>query len=95
VAIRSTGQRVGAAADGAVLVDVSAIDVVVIDPACHTATVGAGATWADVVEAAGRHGLAPVVGEWSHRSAVSDTLSGGMGWLARRYGLASDSVIGF
>jgi len=95
VAIRSSGQRVGAAADGAVLIDASAIDAVSIDPACHTATVGAGATWADVVEAAARYGLAPVLGEWSHRSAVSDTLSGGMGWLARRYGLASDAVIGF
>ena len=59
-----------------------------IDPACCTATVGAGATWADVVAEASRHGLAPVLGEWSHRSAVSDTLCGGLGWLARRHGLA-------
>ena len=95
VAIRSLGQRAAAAADGAILIDASAIGEVAIDPACCTATVGAGATWADVVAEASRYGLAPVLGEWSHRSAVSDTLSGGLGWLARRHGLASDSVVGF
>lgn len=95
VAIRSQGQRVGEAADGAVLVDLARLDSVSVDEACRTATVGAGATWAMVIEQAARHGLAPVVGEWSQRSAVSDTLCGGMGWLARRQGLACDSVVSF
>ena len=36
-----------------------------------------------------------MLGEWSQRSAVSDTLSGGLGWLARRHGFASDSVVSF
>ena len=95
VAVRSRGQRSGSTADGAVLIDLAAIDRVTIDPTCRTATVGAGATWATVVEKAGRHGLTPVFGEWSERSAVSDTLCGGMGWLTRRHGLACDSVISF
>ena len=62
---------------------------------CHTAVVGAGATWAGVFAETDRHGLTAVVGEWSQRSAVSDTLSGGLGWLARRHGFASDSVVSF
>jgi FAD/FMN-containing dehydrogenase len=95
IAVRSGGQRSGSDAGGAVLIDLAALDSVTVDPACRTATVAAGATWAAVIEHAGRHGLAPVPGEWSHRSAVSDTLCGGMGWLARRHGLACDSVISF
>ncbi|HZB39367.1 MAG TPA: FAD-binding oxidoreductase [Ilumatobacter sp.] len=95
VAVRSSGQRAGAAADGAVLIDTSRLDRVAVDVDCCTAVVDAGATWADVVAETERHGLTPVLGEWSQRSAVSDTLSGGLGWLARRHGFASDSVVSF
>jgi hypothetical protein len=95
VAVRSTGQRAGAAADGAVLIDTSRLTTTTVDPDCHTAVVAAGATWAGVVAEAERHGLTPVLGEWAQRSAVSDTLSGGLGWLARRHGFASDSVVSF
>jgi hypothetical protein len=95
VAVRSSGRRAGAAADDAVLVDTSRLSTVTVDPDCHTAIVGAGATWAGVSAATDRHRLTAVVGEWSQRSAVSDTLSGGLGWLARRHGFASDSVVSF
>jgi hypothetical protein len=95
VAVRSSGQRAGASADDAVLIDTSRLTTVTVDHDCHTAVVGAGATWAGVVAATASHGLTPVLGEWSQRSAVSDTLSGGLGWLARRHGFASDSVVSF
>jgi FAD/FMN-containing dehydrogenase len=95
VAVRSSGQRRGAAADGAVLIDTSRLDTVAVDLDCHTAVVGAGATWAHVLSETQRHGLTPVAGEWPQRSAVSDTLSGGMGWLVRRHGFASDSAVRF
>ena len=95
VAVRSSGQRAGASADGAVLIDTSRLTAVTVDPDCHTAVVGAGATWAAVVAETERHGLTPVLGEWSQRSAVSDTLSGGLGWVVRRHGFASDSVVRF
>jgi FAD/FMN-containing dehydrogenase len=95
VSVRSSGQWAGAAAHGAVLIDTSRLDTVTVDPCCHTAVVGAGTTWARVVTETERHGLTPVLGEWSQRSAVSDTLSGGLGWLARRHGFASDSVVSF
>lgn len=93
VAVRSTGHRAGAPADGALLVDVSALDRITVDAEACTVAVGAGATWAEVVASTVRHGLAPVPGEWAHRAAVSDTLAGGMGWLARRHGLACDNVV--
>lgn len=95
VAVRSSGQRAGAAADGAVLVDTSRLSTVAVNLEGCTAVVGAGATWAGVSAETDRHGLTPVLGEWSQRSAVSDTLSGGLGWLARRHGFASDSVVSF
>ena len=95
VAVRSSGQRAGAAADGAVLIDTSRLDGVAVNVDCCTAVIGAGATWASVVAETERHGLSPVLGEWPQRSAVSDTLSGGLGWLARRHGFASDSVVSF
>lgn len=95
VAVRSSGQRAGASADDAVLIDTSRLTAVTVDRDCHTAVVGAGATWAGVLAEATPHGLTPVLGEWPQRSAVSDTLSGGLGWLARRHGFASDSVVSF
>lgn len=92
VAVRSTGDRREPAA-GALVIELGALREVRVDPAAGTATVGAGATWADVAAATTPYGLAPVPGEWAHRSAVSDTLGGGMGWLARRHGLACDHVV--
>lgn len=93
VAVRSTGEASAAPAGGALVIDVSALRAVHVDPAAGTAIVGAGATWAEVVAATTPFGLAPVPGEWAHRSAVSDTLGGGMGWLSRRHGLACDRAV--
>ncbi|MCU1361481.1 MAG: mcrA 1, partial [Ilumatobacteraceae bacterium] len=42
-----------------------------------------------------QHGLAPLLGSTTDVGAVGYTLGGGMGWLARRYGLGSDSVRSF
>ncbi|EID56518.1 FAD-binding oxidoreductase [Saccharomonospora xinjiangensis] len=63
-----------------------------VDPAARTAWVEAGATWRHVVEAAAPHGLAPLSGSFPGVGAVSYTLGGGLGLLARRYGLACDHV---
>ena len=63
-----------------------------IDPVARTAYVSAGARWAKVLVPAQEHGLAPLLGSSSGVGAVGYTLGGGMGWLARRYGLSSDAV---
>ena len=63
-----------------------------IDPAARTARAEAGAVWQDVTVPAGRHGLAALAGSSANAGVTGYTLGGGMGWLARRYGLAANSV---
>ena len=95
VAVQATGHGVARPADGAVLIVTSKMTGVTIDPARRTATVAAGAKWGAVLAPAQAHGLAPLLGSTTDVGAIGYTLGGGMGWLARRYGLASDSVRSF
>jgi FAD/FMN-containing dehydrogenase len=48
----------------------------------------AGAVWQDVTVPAGEHGLAALAGTSPNVGVTGYTLGGGMGWLARRYGLS-------
>ena len=96
VAIQATGHGVARPADGAVLIVTSSLTDVVDRPRSpHRARVAAGAKWGAVLAPAQEHGLAPLLGSTTDVGAVGYTLGGGMGWLARRYGLASDSVRSF
>lgn len=95
VAIQATGHGVARPADDAVLIVTSKLDTVTVDPASRTARVSAGAKWGAVLAPAQEHGLAPLLGSTTDVGAIGYTLGGGMGWLARRYGLASDSVRSF
>lgn len=95
VAVQATGHGLARPADGALLIRTSRLNTVTVDPACATASVSAGATWGDVLRSARAHRLAPAMGESSEVGAVGDTLGGGMGWLARRHGLAGDAVVAF
>ena len=63
-----------------------------IDPATRTARAEAGAIWQDVTAPAGEHGLAALAGTSPDVGVTGYTLGGGLGWLARRYGLAANSV---
>ncbi|MFW0785005.1 FAD-binding oxidoreductase [Gordonia sp. CPCC 206044] len=95
VAIQATGHGPGTAADGALLINTSAMTQVSVDPVERTATVSAGAKWAPVLEQAQQHGLAPLLGSTTDVGVVGYTLGGGFGWLGRRYGLCSDAVRSF
>jgi hypothetical protein len=66
-----------------------------IDPARKRARVGAGVTWGEVQNAARGHALAGLAGSSPEVGVLGYTLGGGLGWLARRYGLACNSVISF
>jgi FAD/FMN-containing dehydrogenase len=68
---------------------------VVIDTATRTATVLAGHRVSDVVAAAAKHGLAPLPGSSTSVSAIGYLLGGGVGPLARTYGMSSDWVRSF
>ena len=95
VAVQATGHGPGTPANGALLIVTSQLTSVTIDAEAQTARVSAGAKWGAVLAPAQEHGLAPLLGSTTDVGAVGYTLGGGMGWLARKYGLASDSVVSF
>ncbi|MEV7404040.1 FAD-binding oxidoreductase [Streptomyces sp. NPDC091267] len=92
VGVHATGHGLPGAVEGGVLISTRRMDSVRIDPVRRTASIGAGVTWAQVVEAAAPHGLAPLNGSAPGVGAVSYTLGGGLGILAREFGYAADHV---
>ena len=97
VAAQSTGHgadAVGSLRD-AVLLRTARMNDVIVDPREQTARVGAGACWSDVIAAAAPHGLTGLHGFSAGVGVAGYVLGGGLGWLARRYGLASEHVRSF
>jgi FAD/FMN-containing dehydrogenase len=93
VAVMATGHEASLSADGAVLVTTRRMSGVRIDPSTRTATVGAGVTWQQVVDAAAPHGLAPLNGSSATVGVVGYTLGGGLSpTMGRAFGWAADAV---
>jgi len=92
---REGGAGGGDAAPAGILVTTGRLGDVRVDADRGTAWVGAGSTWQDVIDAAAPHGLAPLSGSAPGVGAVSYTMGGGVGLLARRYGFAADHVLRF
>src|SRR5215831_10352523 len=78
--------------DGVMLLRTTPMRQVGIDPATRTARAEAGAVWQDVTVPAAEHGLAALAGSSPNVGVTGYTLAGGLGWLARRHGLAANSV---
>jgi FAD/FMN-containing dehydrogenase len=78
--------------EGAMLLRTVRMRGVRVDPDARTARAEAGALWQDVTVPAGQQGLAALAGTSPNVGVTGYTLGGGMGWLARRYGLAANSV---
>lgn len=95
IAVTATGHGVVRPADGAMLINLSRMDGVSVYAAKQTARVEGGVKWGPVLEKTQAHGLAPLLGSSPDVGAVGYTLGGGMGWLARKYGLSADSVVAF
>jgi FAD/FMN-containing dehydrogenase len=95
IAPQGTGH--GAAAMGSlghtVLVKTERMRGIDIDPERGVARVEAGVLWGEVGEAAARHGLAALAGSSPDVGVVGYTLGGGISWLGRRYGLASNNIV--
>jgi FAD/FMN-containing dehydrogenase len=92
IAVQATGHGVSRPADNALLIITSGLNQVHINVEDQTAWVGAGNKWGPVLEKAQQFGLAPLLGSTTDVGVVGYTLGGGMGWLARKYGLSADSV---
>lgn len=92
VAVQATGHGIAVPADGGLLVSTARMNRSRIDPHTRTARIEAGVRWQQVIDEAARFGLAPLSGSAPQVGAVSYTLGGGLGLLARKYGFASDHV---
>ena len=95
IAIRGGGHNVAGTAmcDGGIVIDLSAMRAVRIDPAGRRAWVQGGALWGDVDRETQVHGLATTGGIVSHTGVSGLTLGGGVGWLMRKYGLTVDNLL--
>jgi len=94
LAIRGGGHGVPGfgTCDGGVVIDLSTMRTVTVDPSARTARAGGGATWGDFNEATGAHGLATTGGIISTTGVAGLTLGGGIGYLARGQGLSIDNL---
>ena len=96
VAPQSTGHAAGPLAEGSladvVIVRTSEMAGLTIDPESRTARAEGGVLWQQVVEAAAPHGLAALHGSSPDVAVAGYSLGGGIGWYARKLGLATNSV---
>jgi FAD/FMN-containing dehydrogenase len=92
-AVHATGHGTHLPFDGALVLETGAMAQVLVDPDRRTVRVGPGARWGQVLAAAAPFGLAPLSGSSPDVGVAGYTLGGGVGWLARRFGLAADSLL--
>ncbi|MFM9370165.1 FAD-binding oxidoreductase [Streptomyces sp. Da 82-17] len=95
VAVQSTGHGLSVPSDGGVLVSTGRMKGLTVDPAARTARAEAGVVWAEVIEAAAEHGLAPLNGSAPGVGVVGYLTGGGLGILGRQFGWAADHVHAF
>jgi FAD binding domain len=94
VAPQATAHNQGALGDleGTLLLNVSALQEVRVDPGAQRVRVGAGVKWERVSPRLSAHGLAALHGSSPDVGVAGYSLGGGMGWLARKHGLQTNAV---
>ncbi len=96
-AIRAGGHNVAglASVDDGLVIDVSLMKRITVDPVARTATSDAGPTWGEFDAATQAHGLATTGGINSTTGIAGLTLGGGVGWLMGRCGLTCDTTLAY
>jgi FAD/FMN-containing dehydrogenase len=96
LSVRAGGHGVAglAIADGGLVIDVSPMKRVHVDPARRVAVAGAGLTWGELDAATVAAGLAVTGGRVSSTGIAGLTLGSGSGWLQRKHGFTADNLLG-
>jgi FAD/FMN-containing dehydrogenase len=94
VAVRGGGHSVAGKAlcDGGMVIDLSGMKGIRVEPANRRVRAEAGLTWGEFDRGTQEHGLATTGGFISTTGIAGLTLGGGLGWLMRRYGLSCDNL---
>jgi FAD/FMN-containing dehydrogenase len=96
ISVRGGGHNVAgrAVSDGGVMIDVSPMKGIYVDPAARTVRAQGGVVWKELNREAHAHGLAVTGGAISSTGIAGYTLGGGLGWLMAKHGLGADNLIG-
>ncbi|MBI4397027.1 MAG: FAD-binding oxidoreductase [Elusimicrobia bacterium] len=95
MAVRGGGHGVSglAVCDGGLVVDLTPMKEIRVDPKSRSARAEGGVTWGELDLATQAHSLAVPGGMVSETGIAGLTLNGGLGWLRRRYGLSCDNLL--
>ena len=96
ISVRGGGHNVAgrAVTEGGVMIDLSLMKGIHVDPDGRTARAQGGVLWSELNRETALHGLAVTGGAISTTGIAGLTLGGGLGWLMSAYGLAADNLIG-